>query len=68
MTDIKNHKVVITNLKKLKLSLFRNISHNDVLIIDQNLNTNKFIKKLKNNLGSRCLFIKGHEKIKSLNN
>lgn len=68
MTDIKNHKVVITNLKKLKLSLFRNISHNDVLIIDVKLKTNKFIKKLKNDLGSRCLFIKGHEKIKSLNN
>ena len=62
----KIHNVEISNLEKVnKLLLKRDLDAN-ILIIDQNLKSNKYIKKLISKFGPRCLLIKGHEKIKSL--
>ena len=64
----KIHEVEISNLEKINKFFLNQNLNNDILIIDQNLKSNKYIKKLINKFGSRCLMIKGQEKIKSLDN
>lgn len=64
----KIHEVEILNLEKINKFFLNQNLNNDILIIDQNLKSNKYIKKLINKFGSRCLMLKGQEKIKSLDN
>lgn len=64
----KIHEVEISNLEKINKFFLNQNLNNDILIIDQNLKSNKYIKKLINKFGSRCLMLKGQEKIKSLDN
>ena len=64
----KIHEVEISNLEKINKFFLNQNLNNDILIIDQNLKSNKYIKKLINKFGSRCLMLKGREKIKSLDN
>ncbi len=64
----KVHKVEISNLDKVNKIFLKKDINNNILIIDQNLKSNKYIKKLIIKFGSRCLLIKGQEKIKSLDN
>jgi len=59
----KIHEVEISNLEKINKFFLNQNLNNDILIIDQNLKSNKYIKKLINKFGSRCLMIKGQEKI-----
>ena len=64
----KIHNVEISNLEKVNKLLLKKDLDANILIIDQNLKSNKYIKKLINKFGPRCLLIKGQEKIKSLDN
>ena len=64
----KIHEIEISNLEKINKFFLNQNLNNDILIIDQNLKSNRYIKKLINKFGSRCLMLKGQEKIKSLDN
>ena len=64
----KIHEIEISNLEKINKFFLNQNLNNDILVIDQNLKSNRYIKKLINKFGSRCLMLKGQEKIKSLDN
>ena len=64
----KIHEIEISNLEKISKFFLNQNFNNDILVIDQNLKSNRYIKKLINKFGSRCLMLKGQEKIKSLDN
>ena len=58
----KIHNVEISNLEKVNKLLLKKDLDANILIIDQNLKSNKYIKKLINKFGPRCLLIKGTRK------
>ena len=66
--DKKIHEVEISNLDKVNKIFLSHDLNNDILIIDKSLNSNKYLKKLIYRFGTRCLIIKGQEKVKSLEN
>ena len=66
--DKKIHEIEISNLEKVNKDFLSHDINNDILIIDKSLNSNKYLKKLIFRFGTRCLIIKGQEKVKSLEN
>ena len=62
------HDIDFLNKTRLKTYLKLNFTKMDIAIIDKKLSNNYLIKYIYKNFKGRCLFIKGHEKIKSIDN
>ncbi len=66
--DKRIHDIEFLKIAQLEKKLINNISNLDILIFDRNIVKNILIKKLLKKFPKRCLVIKGHEKIKNLEN
>ena len=62
------HEIEFLKIAQLEKKLINNISNLDILIFDSNIVKNTLIKKLLKKFPKRCFVIKGHEKIKNLEN
>ena len=62
------HEIEFLKIAQLEKKLIHNISNLDILIFDSNIVKNTLIKKLLKKFPKRCFVIKGHEKIKNLEN
>ena len=62
------HEIEFLKITQLEKKLINNISNRDILIFDRNIVKNSFIKKLLKKFSKRCFVIKGHEKIKNIEN
>ncbi len=62
------HEIEFLKITQLERKLINNISNRDILIFDKNIVKNIFIKKLLKKFPKRCFVIKGHEKIKNIEN
>ena len=63
-----NHQIDFLNKIQLSTYLKKNFTSMDIMIIDKNLSNNQLVKYYIKNYKNRCLLIKGHEKIKTLEN
>ena len=66
--DKHTHEIEFLKIAQLEKKLINNISNLDILIFDSNIVKNTLIKKLLKKFPKRCFVIKGHEKIKNLQN
>ena len=66
--DKRIHDIEFLKIAQLEKKLINNISNLDILIFDSNIVKNTLIKKLLKKFPKRCFVIKGHEKIKNLEN
>ncbi len=66
--DKRIHDIEFLKIAQLEKKLINNISNLDILIFDRNIVKNILIKKLLKKFPKRCFVIKGHEKIKNLEN
>ncbi len=66
--DKRIHEIEFLKIAQLEKKLINNISNLDILIFDRNIAKNILIKKLIKKFPKRCFVIKGHEKIKNLEN
>ncbi len=66
--DKQIHEIEFLKITQLEKKLINNISNRDILIFDRNIVKNSFIKKLLKKFSKRCFVIKGHEKIKNIEN
>ena len=66
--DKRIHEIEFLKIAQLEKKLINNISNLDILIFDSNIVKNTLIKKLLKKFPKRCFVIKGHEKIKNLEN
>ncbi len=62
------HEIEFLKIAQLEKKLINNISNLDILIFDSNIVKNTLIKKLLKKFPKRCFVIKGHEKIKNIQN
>ncbi len=62
------HEIEFLKIAQLEKKLINNISNLDILIFDSNIVKNTLIKKLLKKFPKRCYVIKGHEKIKNIQN
>ena len=66
--DKHTHEIEFLKIAQLERKLINNISNRDILIFDRNIAEIKLIKKLLKRFPKRCIVIKGHEKIKNIQN
>ena len=66
--DKRIHEIEFLKISQLEKKLINNISNLDILIFDSNIVKNTLIKKLLKKFPKRCFVIKGHEKIKNIQN
>ncbi len=66
--DKRIHEIEFLKISQLEKKLINNISNIDILIFDSNIVKNILIKKLLKKFPKRCFVIKGHEKIKNIQN
>ncbi len=66
--DKRIHEIEFLKIAQLEKKLINNISNLDILIFDSNIVKNTLIKKLLKKFPNRCFVIKGHEKIKNIQN
>ena len=66
--DKRIHEIEFLKITQLEKKLINNISNLDILIFDRNIVKNILIKKLLKKFPKRCFVIKGHEKIKNMQN
>ena len=66
--DKRIHEIEFLKLAQLEKKLINNISNLDILIFDKNIAEIGLIKKLIKRFPKRCFVIKGHEKIKNIQN
>ena len=66
--DKHTHEIEFLKIAQLEKKLINNISNLDILIFDSNIVKNTLIKKLLKKFPKRCFVIKGHEKIKNIQN
>ena len=62
------HEIEFLKITQLEKKLINNISNLDILIFDRNIVKITLIKKLLKKFPKRCFVIKGHEKIKNIQN
>ncbi len=62
------HEIEFLKITQLEKKLINNISNRDILIFDSNIVKNILIKKLLKKFSKKCFVIKGHEKIKNIEN
>ena len=66
--DKRIHEIEFLKISQLEKKLINNISNLDILIFDSNIVKNTLIKNLLKKFPKRCFVIKGHEKIKNIQN
>ena len=66
--DKRIHEIEFLKITQLEKKLINNISNLDILIFDRNIVEIRLIKKLLKKFPKRFIVIKGHEKIKNIQN
>ena len=66
--DKQTHEIEFLKIAQLEKKLINNISNSDILIFDRNIAEIGLIKKLLKRFPKRSIVIKGHEKIKNIQN